>query len=104
MYKLRVWWVPQVPGKPFFVNVDTVEEGVKLMGILADYDAFQFEHNIKPDYANVGGLMMFDPKDTTDSPNGSWVDWWDEETGCDNPREFLRENQDEKSNVDTIVG
>ena len=86
---LRVWWIPQVPGKPFHVPVESVEEGVKMMRVLADYDAFQFEHNIKPDYCNAGGLMMFDPEDDTDGPNGSWTDWYDEETGEDDPQQYL---------------
>jgi len=31
MKKLRVWWMPQVPMKAFFVPVKTVEEGQKIM-------------------------------------------------------------------------
>ena len=87
--KLRVWWIPQVPGKPFHVPVDSVHEGVKVMDILANYDAFQLAQNIKPDYCNAGGLMMFDPEDSTDGPDGSWCDWYDEETGEDDPLAFV---------------
>ena len=57
--KLRVWWIPQVPMKRFLVEVGSVSEGAKLMKVLADYDAFQFENNVKPDYCNAGGLEMF---------------------------------------------
>lgn len=87
--KMRVWWIPQVPMKSFNVEVDSVEEGVKIMDVLADYDAFQFENNIKPDYCNTGGIQFFDTTDTEDGPDGSWVDWWDEETGEDDPRQYL---------------
>lgn len=69
--------------KPVTVDVETVQEGVKLLGILADYDAFQLENNIKPDYCNVGGLSMIE--------DGEWVDWCDEETGIDDPEEYLLE-------------
>jgi hypothetical protein len=79
--KLRVWWIPQVPGKPFVVEVDTVTEGVLVMDTLARYDMFQFENNIKPDYCNAGGLGMYE--------NDEWVDWFDEETGIDDPEEYL---------------
>jgi len=85
--KLRVWWIPQIPGTPFYVAVDSVAEGVKLMDVLADYDKFQLEHHIKPDYSNGGGLQMFDLDDDTDGPDGSWVDWWGGDT--DDPREYL---------------
>ena len=89
--QLRVWWIPQVPGTPFLVDVDSVRDGVTLMDVLAKYDAFQYEHRIKPDYSNAGGLCVFDPQDNTDSPNGSWVDWWDEDTGEDDPRQYLED-------------
>lgn len=69
--------------KPVTVDVETVQEGVELLGILADYDAFQLENNIKPDYCNVGGLSMIE--------DGEWVDWCDEETGIDDPEEYLLE-------------
>lgn len=89
--KLKVWWVPQVPGKPFEAPVSSVEEGVKVMDVLADYDRFQFENRIKPDYCNAGGLLMFDPEDGTDGPDGSWCEWFydDGDGWWDDPREYL---------------
>lgn len=87
--KLKVWWVPQVPGKPFYVHVGSVEEGVKVMDILADYDRFQVENRIKPGSFNAGGLEVFDPQDDSDGPDGSWCHWHDEETGEDDPRAYL---------------
>ncbi len=91
--KLRVWWIPQIPGKPFRVDVDSVKEGVKIMDTLASYDLFQLEHRIKPDYSNAGGLEMFDPSDTEDSPDGSWVSWYDEDTCEEDPREWVVMNE-----------
>lgn len=88
--KLRVWWIPQVPGKPFHVEVNSVAEGVKIMDILADYDAFQFANNIKPDYANCGGLEQLEPDE--DYPGDfAWYAWFDDETGHDDPRVYLEE-------------
>ncbi len=50
MSKLRVWWIPQVgaDGGSFYIPVDTVEEGRKVMDLLAAYDAFQLQNRIKP--------------------------------------------------------
>ncbi len=81
--KLKIFWIPQVPMKSFEVAVVSVEEGVKLLDTLADYDMFQYENNIKPDYANAGGLLMYE--------EGEWIDWYDKEEGCDNPRLWLEE-------------
>lgn len=91
--KLRVWWIPQVPMKSFYVDVDSVKEGIKIMAVLATYDAFQYANNIKPDYSNTGGLQMFDELDDTDGPDGSWCDWMDDETGEDDPEVWLEEQQ-----------
>jgi len=91
--KLRVWWIPQVPGKPFIVPVPTLEVGVLVMDTLADYDMFQFKNNIKPDYSNAGGLEMREGRE--------WEDWYDEETGHDDPREWLEEYQAERQMKDS---
>lgn len=66
---LRVWWIPQVPGTPFYTVVKDVDDAILLLTTLANYDAFQFEHNIKPDYCNAGGLEEWD------SDEGEWFDW-----------------------------
>lgn len=68
---LRVWWIPQVPMKPFHVAVNSVHEAKLLLDTLAKYDAFQLENNIKPDYSNAGGLEIF--------KDGEWCDWVDED-------------------------
>lgn len=75
---LRVWWIPQVPGKPFRVPVTSPAEAKKLILVLAEYDAFQFNNNIKPDYCNAGGLECF-----SQDGDGEWWDWYDEATGDD---------------------
>jgi len=91
MNKLRVWWIPQVPMKSFNVEVESVEEGIKILDTLSSYDIFQIDNNIKPDCCNVGGLQLFDPEDKEDSPEGSWVDWYyeDELNYFDDPDEYL---------------
>lgn len=70
MSKLRVWWIPQVGiDQTFYIPVETPEEGKKVMDILAAYDAFQLQNNVKPDYSNVGGLQMWDEDEK------EWYDW-----------------------------
>lgn len=64
---LKIWWVPQVPMKPFEVCVSSFEEAKTILRILAEYDFFQYKNNIKPDYCNKGGLVVFE--------NGKWVDF-----------------------------
>lgn len=87
---LRVWWVPQVPMKSFYVQVDTVEIGVKVMDVLAEYDLFQFKNKVKPDYSNAGGLCHW-CADSDGEGTPGWEDWYDEETGEDDPKAWLAE-------------
>lgn len=83
--KLKVWWIPQVPGKSFEVAVDNVKEAVVLLDALANYDMFQFENNIKPDYSNAGGLMMWEDDEWTDwEIEDGDGDWWDD------PQNYIR--------------
>ncbi len=84
---LQVWWIPQVPMKAFHVAVKSLAEGVVVMDALANYDLFQFENNIKPDYANMGGINVW--SDDTGEGEPGWESWCDEETGIDEPREYL---------------
>jgi hypothetical protein len=71
--------------KAFEVEVETLPEAVRLLNTLAKYDIFQFENKVKPDYCNAGGVVMFEKE------SGEWVDWYDEETGMDDPEQFVRE-------------
>lgn len=68
---LKVWWVPPLPMKAFEVPVPDLRSATLLLDTLADYDRFQFENNIKPDYSNAGGLMVFE--------DGDWFDWYSED-------------------------
>ncbi|KKL16291.1 hypothetical protein LCGC14_2497060 [marine sediment metagenome] len=68
---VRVWWIPQVPMKPFYVPVKNTEEAIKILEVLAQYDLFQYVNNIKPDYSNAGGLQVM--------IQGEWEEWEDGE-------------------------
>lgn len=72
--QLRVWHIPQVPGKPFYVELDSrgarpsaIREAKRIIRLLADYDLFQYENKIKPDYASASGLKIYE--------DGEWVEW-----------------------------
>lgn len=72
---LRVWWNPQVGrllAEVFYVRVKTPVDGKFVLETLANYDLYQLENNVKPDYSNTGGLKVFE-----DDGNGNleWVDW-----------------------------
>lgn len=65
---MRVWHIPQVPGKPFYVNdVESDLEAIGVISLLAEYDLFQYENKIKPDYASASGLEIYE--------GGEWIEW-----------------------------
>lgn len=86
--QLQVWWVPQVPMEPFTVDVSSVEEAAKILTVLADYDTFQYETSVKPDYTNAGGLSVW-CEDSDGNGTPGWIDWCDDETGEDDPVEYI---------------
>jgi len=56
----RVWHVPQIPMRAFVINCDTIAEAQRMLDVLSMYDLFQYENNVKPDYANAGGVLQWD--------------------------------------------
>jgi len=73
--KLRIYWFPNIPCKAFHFPVNTLEEAVAVNNALANYDLFLLEHRHRRDYANAGGLEIWNPDEE------EWEDWYDEETG-----------------------
>ncbi len=71
--KLQVRHFPQVPCKPFCVDVDGEKEAKKIKDILANQHLFLFDEKIIPDYSNAIIVMMWD------NENKEWVDYWNEE-------------------------
>lgn len=69
--------------EPFWVTVPDIDTGKLVMNTLAAYDLFQYEHNVKPDYANAGGLRYrINPPNSTPAED----DW--EEVDVENEEEL----------------
>ncbi|TPG68672.1 hypothetical protein EEL31_09135 [Brevibacillus laterosporus] len=85
--KLRVSHFPQIPCKPFVVEVDNLEQARLVHNTLADYDLFQYDNNIKPDYANATVVEQWDEEEQ------EWSTWSDEETGIDDINEYFEEGE-----------
>jgi len=66
--KFKVWHIPQIPGKAFEFETQDLATAKTVMDQLALYDLFQFENNIKPDYANMGGISEWNEEEQ---------EWWD---------------------------
>ena len=53
-------------------------ESMKIKNILANYDLFQYDNRIKPDYCNVTTIDMWDEVSDGEG-NPGWCNWTDEE-------------------------
>lgn len=69
--ELRVWWIPQIPMKPFIILVKNKNEALLILKTLAEYDQFQYENNVKPDYCNAGGLEVYEDEE--------WCEWYNDD-------------------------
>lgn len=75
---LKVWYIPQVPMKPFEVEIphrDGDEEkelalAVILRDTIINFSIFEFENNVKPDYSDMDGISRWED-------NGDGFDWYD---------------------------
>ena len=64
---LQVWWTPAVPGEAFTMEVQTVEDGHRLLDILVDYTRYLEGRGLLPVYdADAGGLQAYE--------DGDWYD------------------------------
>lgn len=88
MKRLRVVHYPQIPCEPFIVEVKDLTEAKKVKDILANYDLFQYDNKIKPDYANMAIVEEFNEAEK------SWESWLDEETGIDDIDEYFEQSED----------
>lgn len=80
--ELRIWHIPQIPMIPFYARVENCLEAKILLNALAEYDLFQFEHHIKPDFSHAQGFTAWDATEESEygpqAPKGAWRDWYDE--------------------------
>ncbi len=76
--ELRVWWVPQVPMNAFYIPVNSIHEAKLILSVLANYDIFQFENHVKPDYSNAGGLECYDSNFDGEG-NAGWCEWYNDD-------------------------
>lgn len=102
MSKLRVWHIPQVGhNATIYIPVETLEEGKKVLDILACYDLFQYENKIKPDFANASGLEMLNEEIQ------EWEDWYlenDYDEYFDNVDDYFEDNDKMIRFTDELYG
>lgn len=95
---MRVWWIPQVGfgGEAFHIPVESVEEAKKIMDVLAFYDCYQLNNNIKGDYCNTGGLEVWDEE------FDEWTDWYyeDNDNYFDDVEEYIEAMSDKKDKLE----
>lgn len=84
---LRVWHVPQVPCDAFYVSVASPIEAKLVMLTLAQYDLFQLEKSIKPDFCNAQGLEVYEADAGEGKPD--WCEWYSEDGDDIDSCEFL---------------
>lgn len=70
---VKIWYVPQVPMDAFEMQVPDVQTGWIVLEAIYRVALFELEHNVKPDFANTGGIARYEQ----DGAGG--FDWFDVE-------------------------
>lgn len=71
--RYKVWYIPQIPGKAFEREVDSLPTAVLLINAIIDFSIFEFENRVKPDYSDAAGISRWEE----DGEGGH--DWFDVE-------------------------
>jgi len=77
--KLQVRHYPQVPCRPFCVDVKDEFEAKKILDTLANQHLWLYENKIIPDYCNVIEVVMLEDEDG----NSDWISYWNEKEQMD---------------------
>lgn len=68
---LRVWYCPQVPCPALKIPAPDLATARIVYNALIDLSTFEFDHRIKPDYCDMGGIERFE--------DGEWCGVEDED-------------------------
>lgn len=71
---LRVWHIPQVPGKSFHVPASSMQEAARIAAALIRYDEFLYRNNIRGDYASAGGIQRYSEDLDGELGEPGWID------------------------------
>ena len=77
--KLQVRHYPQLPCRPFCVDVKDEFEAKKILDTLANQHLWLYENKIIPDYCNVIEVVMLEDEDG----NSDWISYWNEKEQMD---------------------
>lgn len=81
--KLRVLHFPQVPCKPFIVEVKDEYEAKKIIKVLAEQHLWLFNNNFIPDYSNIITVEMWENDLDPDENGEKWCDYWNDDECMD---------------------
>jgi len=81
--KLRVSHYPQIPCKPFIIEVEDLKQAQLMHNALGKYDLFLYDSKYRSDYANSTFIEQWDEEEK------EWLLWCDIETGIGDINEYF---------------
>jgi hypothetical protein len=51
--KYKVWYIPQVPMESFEVEIENINEAIKIYEAIINFSIFEFKNKVKPDYSDA---------------------------------------------------
>lgn len=70
--RFKIWYIPQIPMPAFereYGNFDTARE---VLDAIIGLSIFEFEHRVKPDYADMAGIQRWTEEGWEDVEEDEW--------------------------------
>lgn len=78
---LQLWFIPQIGGPTFTHRISDGKEGVYLIDAISQYDLYCHRNNLRPDFANAGGINRYELDPNEEKKTFTWFTYYDDETG-----------------------
>lgn len=59
----KVWHIPNVPGHPVEIVVETLPEAMAVQDALANYDLELLDRGLRGDFSNASGIAIWNSED-----------------------------------------
>lgn len=88
---LMVWHIPNIPGDAIRFPVASLREAKVIIDVLAEYDQDLFNMQIRYDYSNASGLVVYDANcELEEGKIGDWVEWMSQDGDCIDDVDFAK--------------
>ena len=72
--RYKIWYIPQIPMAAFEREYDNLQTAKDVLNAVIGLSIFEFEHRVKPDYADAAGIAIWEDGEWCDLDEEEWDD------------------------------